>query len=427
RADQDGGQDGGSKASRDRPDQGPVQETGRDARPPDGDADELDYQPVSADPLGADLDLDHLDSDQRDIEVRALALLRELRGKGEDSELADARSQARQKGSSYEEMAAMLERMQAPDGGLTERRDPQRVPDNDRPAARGVALDPDVQARRNVHLYPEWDTAIDDHKPRWVRLTEYDLKPGSPDFVRKVRDQHGPLISQVRRSFEALRPDAIRRQRGMSDGDDIDLDAWVAAITERRAGGSPDDRLYTRQNPRDRDVAVAFLVDMSSSTNEVANAEGRRIIDVEKQALVLIAEAVDAIGDACAIWGFSGYGRDQVAFYIAKDFTDPWDDRARERVGRITWKMENRDGAAIRHATRLMARHHSRVKLLVILSDGKPLDCGCDHYSDRYAQEDTRAALMEARKLGIHPFCITVDPQGHEYLARMYGKCSYTV
>ena len=169
------------------------------------------------------------------------------------------------------------------------------------------------------------------------------------------------------------------------------------------------------------------MLDMSSSTNEVVDGGDRRVIDVEKEALVLTAEAVDAVGDTCAIWGFSGYGRDQVAFYVAKEPEDAWDDTVRERIGRMSWKMENRDGAAIRHATAKMSKWRQRVKLLILLSDGRPLDCGCDHYSDRYAQEDTRAALAEARAAGIHPFCITVDPQGQRYLERMYGEVGFTV
>jgi nitric oxide reductase NorD protein len=404
----------------------PMPGTG-EGRPRPPAEEELSYQPMAADPFGASVDPGQMEGPERGVESRALELLRQLRQEGSEAELSQARQQARDEGSSYEEMAAMLERMEAPSGAIIEGRDPERIPVSERPETRGLALDPDVEARPHSHLYPEWDAGIEDHKPAWVRVTEYSLLPGSSEFVRRVRDEHGPLIAQVRRSFEALRPEGVRRLRGVPDGDEIDLERWVEAITERRAGGSPSDRLYTRHQPRERDVSVAFLIDMSSSTNELANGDGKRIIDVEKQALVLIAEAVDAIGDACAIWGFSGYGRDQVAFYEAKGFEDAWDDRARERVGRMTWKMENRDGAAIRHATHRMKARKSKIKLLILLSDGKPLDCGCDHYSDRYAQEDTRVALVEARKAGVHPFCITVDPQGGEYLARTYGEGGYTV
>jgi len=322
-------------------------------------------------------------------------------------------------------MAAFLDRMPAPAGpaqgsGLVAPTDPVL-------SSEGLPFDPDVEVAGEVRLYPEWDMGIEDVKPNWVRVTEYQLQGGSTRFVERVKEEHGPLIRQIRRSFEALRPAQLQRVKGQADGDEIDVDRLIQARIARRAGGALDERVYIRTERAHRDVAVAFLVDMSSSTNEVANVEGKRVIDVEKEALVLIAEAVDAIGDACAIFGFSGYGRDQVAFYVAKDFDDPWDDKARERVGRITWKMENRDGAAIRHATHRLHAHPAKVKLLLLLSDGRPLDCGCDHYSDRYAQEDTRVALQAARAVGVHPFCITVDPHGKEYLARIYGDGGYTV
>ncbi len=398
-------------------------ETNREAPGSEGEGPDLmDYRGTPQDAMSGAMDLDQLSADDRSTEDRARELLEAMRQADPTAGVEEARRKARSEGSSYEEMADFLDRMQGPAGPATERTAEEiseRGPATGNPLADG---DP-----TRSFLYPEWDADIEDHKPRWVRLTEYTLPAGDPSFVERVRQEHGPLIGRIRRSFEALRPEAVRRKRGEPDGDEIDLDLAIAARLERRSGGSPSDRIYTRRLRQDRDVAVAFLLDMSSSTNEVANVEGKRILDVEKEALVLISEAVDAIGDAAAIFGFSGYGRDSVAFYVAKDFTDRWDASIAERIGRISWKMENRDGAAIRHATRKLAEQPSRVKLLLLLSDGKPLDCGCDHYSDFYAQEDTRAALTEARSLGIYPFCITVDPHGQDYLARMYGEHGYTV
>jgi nitric oxide reductase NorD protein len=326
--------------------------------------------------------------------------------------------------SSYAQMAQLLDSQDAPKGPM-QNREPEvdtagRPPGESRLSGDGIER---VGSRR----YPEWDHRIGDHRADWVQLTEYTLQPGSADFVDDIRQQHGPLIGRLRRSFEALRPSQPERQRGLRDGDELDMDCVVEARVNRRASGEMSDRLYQRRLPARRDVAVAFLVDLSSSTNEVANTDGKRIIDVEREALVLAAEAVDAIGDDCAIYGYSGYGRDQVGFYIAKDFQDPWDDTVRRRVGRMSWKMENRDGAAIRHAVHKLSKHPAKVRLLLILSDGKPLDCGCDTYSDIYAQEDTRVALQSARKAGVHPFCITVDPHGRDYLGRMYGEHGYTI
>jgi nitric oxide reductase NorD protein len=51
-------------------------------------------------------------------------------------------------------------------------------------------------------------------------------------------------------------------------------------------------------------VAVCFLADMSGSTNARVNRD-RRMLDTEKEALVLMSEALEAIGDAYAIYGFS--------------------------------------------------------------------------------------------------------------------------
>jgi hypothetical protein len=363
-----------------------------------------------------------LGEEDKAIEARAAEILRKLES---EPDWESARSAAREDGDgfSYAEMDAFLERMEAPAG-------PQHSTDDDHPiSGRAHGTDPDVDAdgERAVFRYPEWDHGLGEHKPEWVRLTEYSLRPGDTDFVDGVMAEHGPMIGTLRRCFEALRPDGLRPLKGLTDGEELDIDAVLAARMARRAGVASPAGLYRARQRVDRDVAVAFLVDMSSSTNEHINTASKRIIDVEREALVVVAEAVHALGDASAIYGYSGFGREQVAFYVAKDFADPWDQRVRERIGRIGWKMENRDGAAIRHATQKLASGPGKVKLLLLLSDGKPLDCGCDQYSDDYAQEDTRMALIEARKAGVHPFCITVDPHGRRYLQRMYGSGGYTI
>jgi nitric oxide reductase activation protein len=190
---------------------------------------------------------------------------------------------------------------------------------------------------------------------------------------------------------------------------------------------TPSNRVYSEKRRQDRDTAVAFLVDMSSSTNELASEDSKRILDVEKEALIVLSEAIDALGDAFAIYGYSGFSRSQVAFYVAKRFDDGWDENSQRRVGRLKWMMENRDGAAIRHCTEKLLERPERYRLMILLSDGKPLDCGCEDYSDAYAQADTRAAILEARQKGVRVFCITVDPYGQQYLRDLYGEGGYTV
>jgi nitric oxide reductase NorD protein len=65
-------------------------------------------------------------------------------------------------------------------------------------------------------------------------------------------------------------------------------------------------------------------------------------------------------------------------------------------------------------------------RLLLILSDGRPEDYD-DGGDIRYLHEDTRVAVKEAVNQGVHPFCITVDPAGSEYLPRIFGHGHFLV
>jgi nitric oxide reductase NorD protein len=401
------------------------------ARP---DAQDNPYRGLEDDPLMGGIRPDAMTPADRAIEMKAHEQLDAAVEEGIEATLAELRRALRQKEPSradersYEEMVAFLERSEAPAGGQVDDGDEEishRRGGMDQRSGR--SLDPDAQDDAPTFIYQEWDSTIGDYKPAWVRLKEHRLQPGSRSFVDAVREEHGAAIRALRRRFEALRPAASARVNRLTDGDDIDLDRAIEARVTRRAGGAPSQRLYQKHLIQRRDVAVAFLLDLSSSTNEVAGESGKRIIEVEKEALTMTAEALDALGDAFAVYGFSGYGREHVAFYVAKDFADAYDDRTRCRIGRMNWKMENRDGAAIRHATRKLAAQRARSKLLILLSDGRPLDCGCDHYFDQYAQDDTRQALREARTAGVHPFCITVDPRGSRYLEAIYGEVGYTI
>lgn len=392
---------------------------------PSGAAAEPTYAPMQSDPRSAGLELRSAPEGLREDEDAARRLLERLRAVSPEADLKQAR-QVQRKSRAYEEMEAALEANQGP-GGPTQRA-ASAAPEAERAGVpAGASGEDDSAPMPGEHRYPEWDHVQQDLKPSWVRLRERRVLPGDRAVLDAFFITYGPLVGQVRRSFEALRPGGLRRERGLLDGDELDLDRAIAERVERRTGDLPEGRVYSRRRPNERDVAVAFLVDLSSSTNELVNGAGKRIIEVEKEALLLTVEAVSALGDPCAVWGFSGYGRDEVAFYEAKGFAEPWDDVARRRVARMGWKMENRDGAAIRHATRKLLAQPARTRLLILLSDGRPLDCGCEQYRDRYAQEDTRAALAEARQRGVRPFCITVDPTGPQYLDRVYGPGGYLV
>jgi nitric oxide reductase activation protein len=216
----------------------------------------------------------------------------------------------------------------------------------------------------------------------------------------------------------------MQKIHGQEDGDDIDLDALILRITDRRAGADTSDRVYIRREVRQRQVATAFLIDMSGSTGRQIESGQRRVIDVEKEGLVLLSEALEAIGDQYALYGYSGQGRHQVDFMVLKDFEETQRYRIAQRIDGVTPLQQNRDGAAIRHATMKLLKCPARHRLLFLLSDGKPLDEG---YDEEYALEDTKMALREARLAGIIPFCLTVDREANDYLRRMYGEVRFMI
>jgi nitric oxide reductase activation protein len=193
--------------------------------------------------------------------------------------------------------------------------------------------------------------------------------------------------------------------------------------TERAAGSDVSDRIYVRRERKERDVAAAFLIDVSGSTSRQLEF-GRRVIDLEKEGLVLLCEALEAVGDRYALYGYSGQGRGQVDFLVIKDFDDRLDGEAAQRLSGLAPMQQNRDGAAIRHATAKLLAQETRTRLLILISDGRPLD---DGYRDEYSLEDTKAALREARQRGVHPFCITIDREADGYVRRMYGDVQFAV
>jgi nitric oxide reductase NorD protein len=274
----------------------------------------------------------------------------------------------------------------------------------------------------STFFYDEWDGLIRDYRSRWCRVVELVAPEGDTSFAHATLAEHGSSVRLLRRYFESIRPPGLRRVSGQTDGEDIDLDAAIGRTVDRLAGVEPTDRVYARREKKERDVAVAFLVDLSGSTSRQIE-QGRRIIEIEKEGLVLLTEALDAVGDQYAIYGYSGQGRGQVDFVIMKDFDEP-SRRASARVGGIVPLHQNRDGAAIRHAGRKLLGRDARVRLLVLISDGKPLD---DAYADEYALEDTKMALREVQRQGVDSFCITVDRHADDYLRRMYGDVRFLV
>ena len=267
-------------------------------------------------------------------------------------------------------------------------------------------------------LYDEWDFQRRDYRKGWCVAFESDVPCGDPAFVAGVRAQYAGQIAQLRRRFEALRGEEklLRREH---EGDDLDFDAVVEAYADRRTGIEVTERLFTLRRRAERNIAVMFMVDMSGSTMGWIN-------ECERTALVMLCEALEALGDRYAIYGFSGWGRKRCEIYRIKRFDERYSDAVRGRIAGVQAKDYTRMGVAIRHLSQLLNQVEAKTRILFTLSDGKPDDF-VDGYRGVYGIEDTRQALIEARASGVHPFCITIDEEARDYLPHMYGAASWTL
>jgi nitric oxide reductase NorD protein len=271
--------------------------------------------------------------------------------------------------------------------------------------------------------YPEWDHRLGAYRERGAVVWSRVAPAGSGAWVEDVMARHAALVRRVRRRFDGLRP---RRQRvgRQEDGPDLDLSAYVSAFADWRAGHPGDDRLYAAARPARRDLALALLVDVSASTDSWVS--GRlRIVDVEKESLIVLLEALDALGDRHAAVAFSGEGPGGVRVLTVKDFAETLDGEVRRRVAALEPDGYTRTGAALRHASALLARQPARHRLLLVLTDGKPNDV--DHYPGRYGIQDTRQAVAEARLQGLVPFCLTVDREAPAYMPSIFGRRGYAL
>ena len=287
------------------------------------------------------------------------------------------------------------------------------------------AEDPEVDLGEREFLYDEWDFKIEDYRPSWVTLRERRATRTQEGFVAATFHEYGGIVTQIRRSFQLMRPERMRKMRYQTEGDDLDTEGLVEYVVDRRARVTPSGRVYVQRDKRERDVTTAFLIDMSSSTDRKVDGR-KRVMDLEKEGLLLMCEALEAIRDEYCIYGFSGDGREDSEFYVVKELGERYDDRVKGRIGGIYARRKTRMGPAIRHTTARLAGADSAVKVMILLTDGKPYDS--DTYQDnQYAQEDTKMALREAKREKIHLFCVTVDTEGADYLPHMYSDANFVV
>jgi len=312
----------------------------------------------------------------------------------------------------------------------------------------------------NQFLYDEWDFRDETYKKNWCLVNEKKIGEGDLQYYEETLEKYADIVADIKKQFELMNPETYRKIKRLEDGEEQDLDLTVEAMVDLRAGISPSEKLYWRRNKVERSISVAFLLDMSASTAEAIDdtdssrdewsapdnpekymewlrkrrSQGfrrsyKRIVDLEKEGLILLLDALEDLGDTYGIFGFSGYGRENVEYFTIKDLDEKFSPTIPKRIDRISPLHATRMGPAVRHCTQKLLKTEEKSKFIFLISDGRPQDRGYSRegVEKEYAVNDTKKALLEAKNQGITTFCLTVDKEGHDYMKGMMEDLSYEV
>jgi len=273
--------------------------------------------------------------------------------------------------------------------------------------------------------YQEWDYQIQLHRPDWATVYERRKPKGDIEDINNILTEYKPIAHRIRQIIDLLTPAGVQRQRGMEDGDEIDLNAAVDAMISLRMGEQPSTRITMRNVLKTRDVAVVVLMDLSESTNEKLGDSDKTVLQLTREAATLVATAIDGIGDPFALHGFSSDGRHDVQYYRFKDFSQKYDDEAKSRLAGMTGGLSTRMGAALRHAGNHLLKQQEKRKLILLVTDGEPADI--DETDPQHLRHDTKKAVEELYGTGVLTYCLTLDPHADDYVKRIFGENNYTV
>ena len=273
--------------------------------------------------------------------------------------------------------------------------------------------------------YQEWDYQIQLHRPDWATIYERRPSKGDPEDIDDILTAHKPIAHRIRQIIDLLAPAGVQRQRGLEDGDEVDINAAVDAMISIRMGEQPSPRITMRNVLKNRDLSVVVLLDLSESTNEKMDGSDKTVLQLTKEAATLVSTAIEGIGDPFAVHGFASDGRHDVQYFRFKDFNQHFEDDAKSRLAGMKGGLSTRMGAALRHAGHHLLKQQERRKLVLMVTDGEPADI--DEADPQHLRFDTKKAVEELYSNGVLTYCLTLDPHADDYVKRIFGENNYTV
>jgi hypothetical protein len=273
--------------------------------------------------------------------------------------------------------------------------------------------------------YAEWDYQIQLERPAWATVLERRGRTGELAIIDAIAAQYKREIHRMKFLLDAMQPQGVQRIRKLEDGDEIDINAAVTGFIDMRMGHQPDPRIMMRSVRKTRDFSILVLLDLSESTNEKVAGQDYTVLDLTRQACVLLADAISKVGDPFAIHGFCSDGRHEVQYLRFKDFDQEWSGEPKARLAGMTGQLSTRMGAAIRHAGHHLKLQRSAKKLLIVITDGEPADI--DVRDPQCLRFDMKKAVEDVAKHGVVTYCMSLDPRADQYVSRIFGQKNFMV
>ncbi|MES2640366.1 MAG: hypothetical protein V4850_12815 [Myxococcota bacterium] len=290
-----------------------------------------------------------------------------------------------------------------------------------------IGLDADVPDVADIRSdergipYDEWDRRAGRYKPGWCTVYPTPMGRGEPAWAAATLPRHRALVEDLYRRLVIHR---TRRtpERAQRDGEELDLDALVDDLANRRAGFGPSERVYLRKLRRQRSFATTVLLDVSLSTD--AWVADRRVLDVAREAVLVLGEVAHRFGDPLQVLAFASHTRNRCRVWTVRDWHEPWE-VGKARLGALHPQGYTRIGPALRHAMAELTKADADRHLLLLISDGKPTDY--DRYEGRYGVADVRQALREGEARGVVTHALAVDAVAGDHLPPMLGPGAWHI
>lgn len=244
-------------------------------------------------------------------------------------------------------------------------------------------------------------------RTRISEVREFTVRRVDTAFLRRMR-RWDYIAHRVYAHMARLMP-SLEEERILSSQDgDLDMDALIGILSDKRSVGVFEYLEALRETRRDIDVVIGL--DASGSTAGRIDDDAT-VLDVEKAFSLILASALRALTDRISLLAFNSATSTNV--YRAEPL---------EAVSSLLADQANRDGDFLRYVKGEMECVPGRSRYFFLLSDGMP---SSDNYTGREALDDTVIAMREVVQAGIRLVYLNVDASRAEYFPAFQKEASY--